>query len=146
MKRIGLFITILGVSVAVAASFMIVGGINPSKPYQVSSTATTHNNLFATTLQETSFHQKQQMMDNPNIEIDMNINPARKCSVCIGVRTFFVPFLIVPIGVWRKWYCSDLVLLFDDDETAILVPCTFPLFIVLSVSDLKPTMFETFFS
>ena len=88
MKRIGLFITILGVSVAAAASFMIVGGINPSKPYQVSSTATTHNNLFETTLQEdVSFHQRQ-MMDNPNIEIDLNINPARKCSVCIGVRAF----------------------------------------------------------
>ena len=145
MKHIGLFITIFGVCVAVAASFMIVG-INPSKPYQLPPARTTTNNLLATKLQETSFHQKQQMMDNPNIEIDMNINPARKCSVCIGVRTFFVPFLIVPIGVWRKWYCSDLVLLFDDDEIAILVPCTFPLFIVLSVSDLKPTMFETFFS
>lgn len=72
-------VVIVSLLVGVSASFAFVG---PATPFQLQGAKVSAHRA------ETVFPLAANVdpwLDNPLIEIDMNIVPARKCSVCIGV-------------------------------------------------------------
>jgi hypothetical protein len=73
-------ILIASILIGVSASFAFV---QPVTPYQVHDSSSTPFVLGRTVQQPLAFVDSR--LDNPEVEIDMNISPARKCSVCIGV-------------------------------------------------------------
>ena len=129
--RIIFFLTIVVVGIAVVTSF-ILAGVTPAQPYQVPSPASQKNNnnfLFA------AVNDGNMMMDNPSIEIDMNINPARKCSVCIGVRKATVCVVLPPLSL----FCAAVLQSFDVGSftlknTGSLMGSTFSVSVAPSIS------------
>jgi len=68
MKHFGILATLSLILLGVASAFF-----RPAAPYQVPTTPSLETNSF-----------NNDALDNPFIEEDSNIHPARKCGFCIG--------------------------------------------------------------
>ena len=71
---------LLGIVVTTTFAF-----VRPAAPYQLQPSISSNNPKFLDVHVTHSDPLAADYLDNPEIEMDTNIVPGRKCSVCIGV-------------------------------------------------------------